>query len=46
MQAWWNFIVSWIPLLLILGFWVFFMRTMKVSRYGALTERRSSTWSG
>jgi ATP-dependent Zn protease len=39
MQAWWNFIVSWIPLLLILGFWVFFMRTMKASRYGALTER-------
>jgi len=39
MEAWVSFIVSWVPLLIVVGFWVFFMRKMKPSRYGALTER-------
>jgi ATP-dependent Zn protease len=39
MQAWWSFIVSWIPLLLVLGFWVFFMKYSRASRYGALIDR-------
>ena len=39
MQAWWNFAVSWIPLLLVLAFWVFFMKYSRASRYGALIDR-------
>ena len=39
MEAWRNFVVTWIPLLLILAFWVFFMWKTKASRHGALTER-------
>ena len=39
MQAWWNVVISWLPFLIIVGFWVYFMRKTKASRYGALTER-------
>lgn len=39
MEAWWNAIVSWIPFLLLIAFWVFFMKRMKTSRQGELIER-------
>jgi ATP-dependent Zn protease len=39
MQAWVNFIVSWFPFLLLIGFWIYFMKKMKASRQPQLTER-------
>jgi len=38
-QTWWNFILSWSPFLLLIVFWIFFMKRMGGSRYGALIER-------
>ena len=39
MQNLWNVAITWAPLVLILAFWVFFMKRMKVSRQGELVER-------
>ena len=39
MQVWWNAIMSWVPFLLLIGFWVYFLKKMKVSRQRELVER-------
>ena len=39
MQTWWNIFVSWMPFILLLMFWLFFMKKMKTSRQGELIER-------
>ena len=39
MDAWWKAVISWIPFLLLIGFWFYFMKKMKPSRQGQLIER-------
>jgi len=39
MQTWWNVFISWVPFLLLLAFWFYFMKKMKTSRQGQLLER-------
>jgi hypothetical protein len=39
MQPWWNFFVSWLPFLLLLAFWVFFMKKVRMSRQAELIDR-------
>jgi len=38
MQAWWNAIISWFPFLLLIGFWIYFIKRMKFSRQRELIE--------
>jgi hypothetical protein len=35
----WNMLISWAPFILLIGFWVYFMRRMRTSRQGELIER-------
>jgi hypothetical protein len=39
MQSGWNVFVSWVPFIVLLGFWFYFMKTMKTSRQGQLIDR-------
>jgi ATP-dependent Zn protease len=39
MQAWWNAIISWVPFILLIGFWLYFMKKMRTSRQGQLIDR-------
>jgi ATP-dependent Zn protease len=39
METWWNMFISWLPFILLILFWVYFMRKMKTSRQGELIER-------
>ena len=39
MEAWWRAIISWVPFLLLIGFWIYFVRKMKMSRQRELIER-------
>jgi ATP-dependent Zn protease len=38
-MQWWNALISWLPFLLLIAFWVFFMKKMRVSRQGDLIDR-------
>lgn len=37
-MQWWNALISWLPFLLLIVFWVFFMKKMRVSRHGQLID--------
>lgn len=39
MEAWLNMLISWFPFILLIAFWIFFMKKMKTSRQGELVER-------
>jgi ATP-dependent Zn protease len=39
MDAWWRAVISWVPFLLLIGFWVYFMKKLKASRQPELVER-------
>jgi len=39
MEAWWNMLVSWFPFLLLIGFWLYFMKRFRASRQQELVER-------
>ena len=39
MQAWWSAVVSWIPLIILIVFWGYFMRKLKASRQPELAAR-------
>ena len=39
MQSWWSALVSWIPVIVLVGFWVYFMRKLKASRQPELAAR-------
>jgi ATP-dependent Zn protease len=35
----WNLLLSWVPFILLLVFWFYFMKKMKTSRHAELIER-------
>ena len=39
MHSWWNVFISWLPFLLLIAFWIFFMTRMRAGRQGELIER-------
>ena len=45
METWWNVFVSWVPFILLLVFWFYFMKKMRTSRQGQLIDPASSIWS-
>ena len=38
-MTWWSIFVSWLPFILLLVFWVYFMKKMRASRQGELIDR-------
>jgi hypothetical protein len=38
-QTLWSAVSPWIPLLIVLVFWVFFLTKMRASKYGRLIDR-------
>jgi ATP-dependent Zn protease len=38
-MTWWNLFVSWLPFLLLIAFWIFFMTRQGMNRQGELMER-------
>jgi ATP-dependent Zn protease len=39
MQVWWNLFISWSPFLLLIAFWIYFMKRFRSSRHQELVER-------
>jgi ATP-dependent Zn protease len=39
MQAWWSALFSWIPFIVLIVFWIYFMKRMKASRHPELVAR-------
>jgi ATP-dependent Zn protease len=39
MEAWWKLFVSWMPFIILLAFWFYFLRKVRPSRYGELVDR-------
>ena len=38
-MQWWNALISWVPFLLLIVFWIFFVKKMRVTRQGELIDR-------
>ncbi len=38
-ESMWRAIISWVPFILLIVFWIYFVRKIKMSRHGELTER-------
>ena len=35
----WQAVISWAPFIVLIAFWVYFVRKIKMSRHGALADR-------
>jgi ATP-dependent Zn protease len=40
MEQAWRIFISWLPLLILVAFWIYYVRRMKMSKYGTLLERQ------
>jgi ATP-dependent Zn protease len=38
-RDWWNMFISWLPLIILIIFWAFFVKKFKMSRQPELIER-------
>jgi flagellar biogenesis protein FliO len=38
-RDWWNMFISWLPLIILIVFWAFFVKKFKMSRQPELIER-------
>jgi len=39
MEAWWKLLVSWMPFIILLVFWFYFLRKVRPSRHAELVDR-------
>jgi ATP-dependent Zn protease len=43
METWWKVFVSWVPFIILLMVWFYFMKRMRTSRQGQLVVRMPQT---